>query len=215
MKSVLLVGLGRFGRHMAMRLRELRHEVLAVDKNEERVNDALEFVTNAQIGDATSPQFIASLGVRNFDLCVVAIGDNFQSSLEATALLKDYGAPFVLSRAARDVHAKFLLRNGADEVIYPEKQTANWAAMRYSADNIFDYIQLTSNHSIYEIAVPSSWVGKTIVQLAVRQKHHISVLATKRGGQLEPLPSADHTFRSDETLLVLGENRDIQKFLHI
>ena len=125
MKSILLIGLGRFGRHMAGKLRELHHEVLAVDKDEERVNDALDLVTHAQIGDSTNPAFIASLGVRNFDMCVVAIGDDFQSSLETTALLKDQGAPYVLARAARDVHAKFLLRNGADDVVYPERQSAS------------------------------------------------------------------------------------------
>ncbi len=160
MKSVLLIGLGRFGRHMAQKLQELHHEVLAVDKEEQRVNDALPYVTNAQIGDATNEAFIASLGVRNFDLCVVAIGDDFQSSLEATALLKENGAPFVVSRAARDVHAKFLLRNGADDVIYPERQMANWAAVRYSSGHIFDYVELTPEYSIFETAVPESWVGK-------------------------------------------------------
>ena len=138
MKSVLLIGLGRFGRHMAMKLHEMKHEVMAIDIDEARVNEALPLVTNAQIGDSTNEQFIASLGVRNFDMCVVAIGDNFQSSLETTALLKEFGAPFVLARAARDVHAKFLLRNGADDVIYPEKQMANWAAVRYGSDNVFD-----------------------------------------------------------------------------
>lgn len=111
MKSVLLIGLGRFGRQMAEKLRELRHQILAVDRDEGRVNDILPLVTNAQIGDGTNEAFIASLGVRNFDLCVVAIGDNFQSSLETTALLKEYGAPFVLSRASSEVHAKFLRRN--------------------------------------------------------------------------------------------------------
>ena len=146
MKSVLLIGLGRFGRHMAKKLQELHHEVLAVDKEEQRVNDALPYVTNAQIGDATNEAFIASLGVRNFDLCVVAIGDDFQSSLEATALLKENGAPFVVSRAARDVHAKFLLRNGADDVIYPERQMASWAAVRYSSGHIFDYVELTPEY---------------------------------------------------------------------
>ena len=157
MKSVLLIGLGRFGRHMAAKLQELHHEVLAVDKNEERVNDALDLVTHAQIGDSTSEAFIASLGVRNFDLCVVAIGDDFQSSLETTALLKEQGARFVLSRAARDVHAKFLLRNGADDVVYPERETASWAAVRYSSDHIFDYIQLTPDHAIYEARLSASW----------------------------------------------------------
>ncbi len=122
MKSVLLIGLGRFGRHMAMKFQQMHCEVLAVDHDEDRVNDVLPFVTNAQIGDSTNEQFIASLGVRNFDLCVVAIGDDFQSSLETTALLKEQGAPFVLSRAAREVHAKFLSRNGADDVIYPESR---------------------------------------------------------------------------------------------
>lgn len=215
MKSVLLIGLGRFGRHMALKLHELKHEIMAIDSSEERVNEVLPFVTTAQIGDSTNEQFIASLGVRNFDLCVVAIGDDFQSSLETTALLKEYGAPFVLSRAARDVHAKFLLRNGADDVIYPEKQMALWSGVRYSSDNVFDYIELTPEHAIYETQVPEPWVGKTIVQLAVRQKYHISILAIKRSGRLEPLPGPDHTFQRDETLLALGSNRDMQKFLHL
>ncbi|MDD5932138.1 MAG: TrkA family potassium uptake protein [Oscillospiraceae bacterium] len=215
MKSVLLIGLGRFGRHMAQGLRELHHEVLAVDINEQRVNDMLPYVTNAQIGDATNEQFVESLGVRNFDLCVVAIGDNFQSSLEATALLKEYGAPFVVARAARDVHAKFLLRNGADDVVYPEKQMASWAAVRYSSDHIFDYVELTEDHSIFETAVPGDWVGKTVVELAVRQKYRINILATKKNGKLDPLPGPNHCFQADETILILGANRDIQKFLHI
>ena len=214
MKSVLLIGLGRFGRHMAQKLRDLGHEVLAVDKDEERINAALSYVTNAQIGDSTNAQFIGSLGVRNFDLCVVAIGDSFQSSLETTALLKEYGAPFVLSRATRDVHAKFLLRNGADEIVYPEKQMASWAAVRYSSDHIFDYIQLTPDHAIYETAVPPAWVGKTIGQLGVRQRHNINILAAKRGEELIPIPGGDYCFREGETMLVLGADRDVQKFLH-
>ena len=159
MKSILIIGMGRFGRHMARKLRELNHEVMAVDRNEERINDVLDLVTSAQIGDSTSEAFIASLGVRNFDVCMVAIGDDFQSSLETTALLKEQGAPFVVSRAARDVHAKFLLRNGADEVVYPERQMAGWAAVRYSSDHIFDYIQLPPDPSIYDVAVPVRWEG--------------------------------------------------------
>ncbi len=214
MKSVLLIGLGRFGRHMAQRLHDLHHEVLAVDMNEDRVNAALPFVTNAQIGDATNEQFVASLGVRNFDLCVVTVGDNFQSSLEATALLKEYGAPFVVARATRDVHAKFLLRNGADDVIYPEKQMGSWAAVRYTADHIFDYIKLTPEYSIYETAVPAAWVGKTVVELAVRQKYRINILATRREEKLEPLPGPTHCFSADETMFILGANRDVEKFLN-
>ena len=140
MKSILLIGLGRFGRHIAMKLDELHHQVMAVDTDEKRVEAVLPYVTNAQIGDATDEEFLSSLGVRNFDVCIVAIGDNFQSSLETTSLLKELGAGYVVSRAARDVQAKFLLRNGADEVVYPEKQLAAWTAIRYSADHIFDYV---------------------------------------------------------------------------
>lgn len=172
-------------------------------------------MTHAQIGDSTSEAFIASLGVRNFDMCVVAIGDDFQSSLETTALLKEQGARYVLARAARDVHAKFLLRNGADDVVYPERETASWAAVRYSSDHIFDYIRLTDDHSIYETAVPSSWVGKTIGQLGVRQRYNVHILAIKQGEDLTPIPGGEYCFRGDETILILGDNRDVQKFLHI
>lgn len=214
MKSVLLIGLGRFGRHMAMKLQALHHEVLAIDRSEQRVNDALPFVTNAQIGDSTNEQFITSLGVRNFDLCVVAIGDDFQSSLETTALLKECGAPFVLSRATREVHIKFLLRNGADEVIYPEKQMAEWAAVRYSSDHVFDYVKLTPEYSIYETAVPKSWVGKTIIDLEVRQRYHINILAVNHHDNLEPLPGPNHYFQESETIFILGSNKDVEKFLH-
>ena len=128
MKAILLIGLGRFGRHIAEELNKLGHEVMAVDENEERVNAVLSIVTNAQIGDSTNAEFLEALGVRNFDVCIVAISGNFQSSLETTSLLKELGAKMVVSRAERDVQAKFLLRNGADEVIYPEQQLAKWAA---------------------------------------------------------------------------------------
>lgn len=213
MKSILLIGLGRFGATMAMKLHELKHEVMAIDISEERINAILPYVTSAQIGDCTNEQYMSSIGVRNFDLCVVAIGDNFQSSLETTALLKDLGAKFVLSRANRDIHAKFLLRNGADQVVYPEKEMAIRSAVRYSSDNIFDYIELTPDHSIYEVPVPTSWIGKSIVQINVRNKYHISILAVKLGQELSPLPGADYVFLGTETLVIMGANTDIKKFL--
>ena len=147
MKSILLIGLGRFGRHIAQELNELGHQVMAVDSNEDRVNAVLSYVTNAQIGDSTSEYFLRSLGVGNFDVCIVTIGGNFQSSLETTSLLKELGAKLVVSRAERDVQAKFLLRNGADEVVYPEKQLAKWAAIRYSSEHILDYIELQDDAS--------------------------------------------------------------------
>ena len=177
MKSILLIGLGRFGRHIAKKLDELHHQVMAVDKEDTRVDAVLPFVTNAQIGDATNEDFLSSLGVGNFDVCIVAIGDSFQNSLEVTSLLKELGARMVVSRAARDVHAKFLLRNGADEIVYPERQLADWVAIRYSADHILDYIELDEEHAIFEISIPREWIGKTIGQLDIRKKYDINIMA--------------------------------------
>ena len=213
MKSILVIGLGRFGRHMAKKFSEQNNDVMAIDINEERINNVLSVVTNALIGDATNEQFMETIGVRDFDLCVVAIGDNFQSSLETTALLKDLGAKFVLARASRDVHAKFLLRNGADDVIYTEKETAERLAVKYGSDNIFNYIELNDEYSIYEIAVPSSWLNKSILKVNVRSKYGISILATKQGNNIYPLPKPEHVFTDSESLMVLGKNEDVSRFI--
>ena len=215
MKSVLLIGLGRFGRHVAIKLNELHHQVMAVDKEERRVDAVLPFVTNAQIGDATNGEFMESLGVRNFDVCIVAIGDNFQSSLETTSLLKELGAEMVVSRAARDVHARFLLKNGADEIVYPEKQLAAWTAIRYSADHILDYIELDEEHAIFEISVPGNWIGKTVGQIDVRKKHGINIMAIKHGGVMNLNVTPDTRFPKEDTVFVLGNIKDIQKCFHI
>lgn len=213
MKSILIIGLGRFGRHMAKKFCEQNNDVMAIDINEERINNVLSVVTNALIGDATNEQFMETIGVRDFDLCVVAIGGNFQSSLETTALLKDLGAKFILARASRDVHAKFLLRNGADDVIYTEKETAERLAVKYGSDNIFNYIELNDEYSIYEIAVPSSWLNKSILKVNVRSKYGISILATKQGNNIFPLPKPEHVFTDSESLMILGKNEDVSRFI--
>ena len=211
MKSVLLIGLGRFGKYIARKLDELHHQVLAVDLKEERVNEVLPYVTSAQIGDGTNEDFLASLGVGNFDVCIVAIGDDFQSSLETTSLLKELGAKMVVSRAARDVHAKFLLRNGADEIVYPEKQMALWTAMRYSSDHILDYIELDEEHAVVEITVPAEWQGKTVGSLDIRKKYNINIMAVKKQGTINMTITPDTRFSEDESLLILGSNKAIQK----
>ena len=215
MKSILLIGLGRFGRHIAIKLDELHHHVMAVDKEDTRVDAVLPFVTNAQIGDATNEDFLSSLGVGNFDVCIVAIGDNFQNSLEVTSLLKELGARMVVSRAARDVHAKFLLRNGADEIVYPERQLADWVAIRYSADHILDYIELDEEHAIFEISIPREWIGKTIGQLDIRKKYDINIMALKTNDIMNLKISSDTQLLKDSTMLVLGETKHIQKCFHI
>ena len=215
MKSILLVGLGRFGRHIAEKLNALNHQVMAVDRREGRVDAILPFVTNAQIGDSTNPDFLTSLGIRNFDFCIVAIGDDFQSSLETTSLLKELGAKLVVSRAASDVHAKFLLRNGADDIIYPEKQLANWVAIRYSADHIFDYIELDNDHAIFEVQVPKEWVGRTVGELDVRKKYNINIMGLKESGRMNLSITPATGITDSQTMLVLGSMKQIQKVFHI
>ena len=210
MKNILLIGLGRFGKNIALQLNKLGHEVMAVDNNEERVNEILPIVTNAQIGDSTNTEFLKSLGIRNFDVCIVTIGGDFQNSLETTSLLKELGAKLVVSRAERDVQAKFLLRNGADEVVSPEKQVANWAAIRYTADHIRDYIEVDEAHAIFEVEVPEGWVGKSVGELDIRRKYSINIMATKENGKINMAVTPETI-----TLLVLGAYKELQKCFHI
>lgn len=215
MKSILLIGLGRFGRHIAMKLYDMGHEILAIDIDEERVNSALSFVTNAQIGDSTNEDFLSSLGIRNFDVCIVTIGDNFQNSLETASLLKEYGARKVIARAATGVQEKFLLRNGADEVVYPEKQLATWTAIRCSSDHVLDYIELDHDYAIFELDIPENWVGKTVVQLDIRKKYGINILGIKEKGKWDMSVSADTILDAEKSILVLGHEKEIQKYFHI
>ena len=211
MKSILVIGLGNFGKLIAKQIVELGHEVLAVDINEERVNDALSVVTNAMIGDSTNEAFLHSLGINNFDVCIVTIGSDFQSSLETTSRLKELGGKLVVARANREVQAKFLLRNGADEVVNPEKQMAKWTAIRYSSDHIIDYIKLDDEHDIFEVTIPDAWVGKTVSELDIRRKYGINIMATKQGGKMNLSVLPETVLTADKTLLVLGEHKAIQK----
>lgn len=215
MKSVLLIGLGRFGRHIAMKLNSMNCHVMAVDDNEERVNAVLPYVTDGIIGDSTNENFLSSLGVKDYDACIVTIGDDFQSSLETVSLLKELGAKKVIARASRGVQEKFLLRNGADEVVYPEKQLAAWTAVRCASDNVLDYIELGNDYSIFEIAVPENWVGKSILDLDVRRKYNVNVLAVRKHGDLKVKAVLDDELQATDSLLVLGREKDIQKCFKI
>lgn len=215
MKNILLIGVGRFGRHIAMQLSQLGHQVMAVDINEERINDVLPFVTNAQIGDSTNEEFLRTLGIGNFDVCFVTISSNFQNSLETTSLLKELGAKSVVSRAERDVQAKFLIRNGANNVVYPEKQMAKWAAIRYSADHIFDYIEIDEQHAIFEVQVPKEWIGKSVGELDVRRRFGINILGIKRAGKTDVSVMSNTILSDDITVLALGEYKALQKCFRI
>ncbi len=211
MKNVLLIGLGRFGRTVAEELYKLGHQVMAIDKSENLINDVMPFVTNAQIGDSTSKEFLQSLGVDNYDVCIVTIKRDFQSSLETVALLEELNANFVVARASSDFHAKFLLKNGASKIVFPEKQMAKWTAVRYTANHILDYVEIDENLSVFELDVPSSWVGKTVAQVDVRKKYNINIMGIFENGKLSAAINADTVFAKDKAILVLGSYKDVQK----
>lgn len=210
MKSVLIIGAGQFGTHIAKRMEELRCEVMVVDNNEECINDIMSYVTNAKIGDGTNEEFLRTLGIDNFDVCFVTLGRHFQSSLETTSLLSELGAKKVISRATNDVQMKFLLRNGADEVVYPEKQTALRIATKYASDSILDYFHLESGIYLYELKVPKEWCGKKLGQIDIRKKYNINVLTIKRNSEVL-IPSAETVIQTGDIAFVLGESRDIHK----
>ena len=213
MKSILIIGMGKFGRHLCINLAQLGNQIMAVDEEEETLEDMMDYVVSAKIGDCTNETVLKSLGIRNFDICFVCIGTNFQSSLEITSMVKEMGGKYVVSKANRDIHAKFLLRNGADEVIYPDRDIAEKLAVRYSANHVFDYIELTEEFSIYEIPPLPEWVGKSILELSIRNKYHISILATKEGERAKLMPAADYVIREDEHLMVIGKKTDVDRLL--
>lgn len=211
MRSILLIGVNRFGSLLARQFQEQGHQVMAVDKDEERINCVLPLVTDAQIGDSTNEAFLRSLGVDNYDVCIVTIGGDFQSSLETTSLLKELGGKFIVSRADRDVQAKFLLRNGADEVINPEKQVAEWAAIRYASDHVLDYIRLDDTHAIFEVPIPKEWAGNTVGQIDIRRKYGVTIMALKENGRMNLSVTPDSVLNPSDTMLVLGEKKALRK----
>jgi len=213
MKSVLVIGTGNFGTHLTRRLAALGNEIMIVDKDERPMEDLLPIVAGAKIGDCTDLKVLQSLDVPGFDVCFVCIGGDFQANLEITSQLKDLGAKQVISKANKDLHAKFLERNGADEVVYPDRDIAEKTAVAYSSDQVFDFIELADGYSIYEIAPEKKWVGKTIQQVGVRSNYRINIVAVKTLNGLEMNPRPDYVFKTEEHLLVLGHRDVIAKLV--
>jgi trk system potassium uptake protein TrkA len=211
MKTILLIGLGRFGKYIALKLNSMHHEVMAIDSNEDRVNAILPYVTNAQIGDSTNEEFMRSLGVDNYDACIVAIGDNFQNSLETAFLLKELGAKKVIARASKGTQEKILLRNGADEVVYPEKKIAGWTAITCTSDAIMDYIEINNEYAIYEMAVPAEWYDKTVIEVDIRKRFGINILGIMKNKKLNVIISPDTVFEPGTSVLVLGSEKAVFK----
>lgn len=211
MKQVLLIGLGRYGQNIAVRLNEMGHQVMAVDKNEKRVNAILDIVTNAQIGDSTDREFLESLGVRNFDYVIIAIAGDFESSMITTVMVKELGAPNVISRASSEIQEQLLKNNGADVVIYPEKTVGIWTANRYVSEHVLDYFDLADGYSIYEISMPDSWVGKTLASMDIRSKYGINILAVRSGEHLNVTMDPNEKFVKSQSLLVLGKSENVHR----
>ena len=214
MKQILIIGLGRFGLHIAKKLQEVHIQVLGVDSNEERVKVALPYVTNAESGDATNQKFLGSLGVANFDVCIVAIGNDFLASLETTSYLKELGAKKVVARAARDHEENFLLRNGADAVVYPEKSMGNLTAIQWSSENVLDYIQVSKDFAVFEIEMPKDWAGKSIGEIDVRKNFKVNIIAVKSKDAVNVSLDSDYRFSEGESLYIIGKDKDIQRYFH-
>ena len=212
MKSFLIIGMGRFGQYLCRELSKLGNEILAVDVVEERLAPCLHLVTGAQIGDCAKPVVLKELGVRNFDRCIVCIGTNFQNSLEITSLLKELGAKWVISRASTDVQAKFLLRNGADEVVYPERDIAEKVAKKSSANHVFDFVDL-GDYGIYEVLPFKEWMGKSIKELNVRVNYNISILGIREADGSVFMPDADYCFKGEDHMMVMGSDADLARFI--
>lgn len=215
MKSVLIIGMGRFGHHLAENFLAQEQDVMVMDIDEKRVEDITPYATSTRIGDCTNPEVLKTVGINNFDMVFVCIGTNFQNSLEVTSLVKELGAKHVVSRATRDIQAKFLLRNGADEVIYPEKDIAEKCAERYSLDNIFDYIDLPGAFGIYEMAPLKEWLGKSIRESNIAAKYKVSILGVKKAHdeQMRVMPSADYVIKETDHLMIMAANEVAEKLL--
>ncbi len=213
MKSILVIGMGKFGHHLVNRLITLDNEVMIIDKDEEQIRDMFSLVTSARVGDCTNPDVLESLGLGNFDLVIVCIGENFQNSLEITSLVKELGANYVISVASRDIQAKFLLKNGADEVVYPERDIANNLAYKCSTSHVFDYIKLTDDYSIYEVPILDEWVGKSIRDVNVRAEYNVNIIGIVSNGENIIMPSADYEFNRDDHIKVISEKNNIHNLL--
>ena len=211
MKSFLVIGLGHFGQHLVKSLAKFNCEIMIADKDESRVEEMMGYSVSAKIGDCTNIEVLKTFDIPSFDTCFVCMGENFQNSLEITSLLKDCGAKKVITKADRDIQEKFLLKNGADAVIYPDKNMAERYAVRESSKHIFDYINLDNDYSIYEIDVAERWVGKTVKELNFRVNYNLSVLATKRNSKVFPVISGEHRFAAGDHLIVLGTLADVRK----
>ncbi|MDF2522245.1 MAG: TrkA family potassium uptake protein [Clostridia bacterium] len=213
MKQFVVIGIGRFGSAIAQRLYELGHEVLAIDVDEEEIQKISDKVTHAVTADASDENVLRSLGVRNFDVAVVSIGDDIQSSIIITLMLKELGVKYVVAKAQNDLHAKVLYKIGADRVVFPERDMGERVAHNLIATNILESIELSPDFSIIEFKIPHAWVGKNLRDLNLRVKYGVNVVAIKDAvtDQINATPMADDNLSEESVLVVIGSNEDLKK----
>lgn len=211
MKSFLIIGVGRFGKHLAKKLIDLGNDVVAVDKDAEKLERLNNLLTDSFVGDCTNEGVLRALGINNFDVCFVCTAEDFQASLEITAMLKELGAKFVVSTAKRDKQAGLLLKIGADDVIYADKQIAEKTGIRYNAKNIVDLIQITDEYAIYEIPTPATWLNKTIIEVDVRKIYKVNIIAVKNGDYINAAPGPDYKFKDNDHIMIIGKQNDVFK----
>ena len=211
MKSVLIIGMGTLGIHLAEKMVKHKNEVMIIDKDEELIEELSVIFPDAIIGDCTNEGVLRSLGVNNFDYCFVTVGEDFYATLEITSILKELGAKCVVVKAKRNRQAEFLKKIGADEVFYPEEEIAESLAVRYSANNIFDYIQLTEEYSVFEIPIMAKWIGKSLEEINIRKVYGINIIAIKNEDGLNPSPGGKYVFRENDHIVVIGKEYDVYK----
>ena len=205
MKSFVVVGLGRFGTETALQLSAAGCEVLAIDKSNELVQQVSEQVTQAVVADARDKDVLRALSVKDFDCGIVAIGDSLADSVLATMNLKELGVPFIVCKAYDETHREVLKKLGADRVVIPEKENADRLAKSLSSLNVLDYIELSEDYGIIEVAAPAAWQEKSLIELNVRAKLGVNILAVKRSGEITVSPSADFRIAQGDVLVVLGD----------
>lgn len=214
MKNILLIGIGRFGFHVAMELSKLNTQVLAVDTSEDHLQKVDEYVSKTIIGNGTDVDFLKTLGINTFDDCIVTIGDDFQASLETVLHLKDLGARRITARASMESQKKLLSKIGADLVVYPEKQLAKWTALHCASNFVYDFMDLDNQYGVYEILTPKEWASKTLAELDLRKRHNINIIGVKEKNKMKMILGPNYVLKEGENLVVIGKEADINKFLN-
>ncbi len=210
-KSILIIGMGRLGSHLAEKMQDLGHDVMILDNKEERISRLAPHFADARIAEYTHEDVLSALDIPSFDLCFVTVGDNMEASMITTITLKKLGAKYVAARARDELQCELLRRIGADEIIYADGETADKLAIRHNGNNIFDYVALTDGYAIFEVPIIKAWEHKSIIELDVRKKYKINIIAIKRGQTLNPSPMPDFVFEEGDHIFVIGKSRDVFK----